>query len=90
MSLNLQKIPVPNKFHLHDQTGEVICTNLMKDTLKLPKFQSTISRLKNQLKQEKNENKTYKKWIRMLQGDLLVMDSEPDRGKATKKILAKK
>ena len=36
------------------------------------------------------ENKTYEQQIKKLQGDPLVMDNEPARGKATKKVLAEK
>ena len=46
--------------------------------------------LENQLKLEKVVNKTYQQQIKKLQGDLLAMDSELDRGNTTKKILAKK
>ena len=42
------------------------------------------------MKQEKIENKTYQDQIKKLQGDLIDLWSEPDRGQATKKILAKK
>ena len=59
----------------------------MKATLKVSKLQSTVSSLESQLKQEKVENKTYKKHIKKLQGDLLSMDSERDKGKNTNKIL---
>ena len=47
-------------------------------------------RLENQLKHEKIENKTYQQWIKKIQGDLLDMDSELDRGQATKKFFARK
>ena len=43
MRLNFQNIPVPDKIHLHKQTGEFIYTDLMKDTLKVSKLQSTVS-----------------------------------------------
>ena len=90
MRLNLQKIPVPDKIHLHKKIGEVIYTDLMKATLKVSKLQSTVSRLENQLKQERVENKTYQQQIKKLQGDILAMDSKEDKGKTTKKILSEK
>ena len=58
MRYNLQKTPVPYKIHLHIRTREVIYTNLLKTTLEVSKLQSTLSRLENQLKQDKIENKT--------------------------------
>ena len=45
MRLNLQKIPVPGKIHLHKHTEEVIYTNLMRDILKVSKLQTTISNI---------------------------------------------
>ena len=38
MRLNLQKIPVPSKIHLHKKTGEVIDTELMKSTLMVQSY----------------------------------------------------
>ena len=38
MRLNLQKIPVPGKIHLHKKTGEVIDTDLMKSTLMVQSY----------------------------------------------------
>ena len=66
MRLNLQKILVPDKSCLHKQTEEGIYTDLMKDAFKASKLQSTVSRLENQLKQEKVENKTYQQHIKKL------------------------
>ena len=59
MSLNLKKIPVLEKIHLHKQTGEVIYIDLLKSTINISKLKSIVSRLENQLKQDKIENKTY-------------------------------
>ena len=41
MMLNLKDIVVPNMIHLHKKTGEVICSDLLKATLKVSKLQST-------------------------------------------------
>ena len=59
MRINLKNIPVPNKIHLHKQTGEVIYTHSVKATLKVSKLQATVAILENQLKEEDIENKTY-------------------------------
>ena len=64
MRLNLQKIPVPDKIHLHKQTREAIYTDLMKATLKFSKLQTTVSKIKGQLKQEKVENKIHQQHIK--------------------------
>ena len=87
MKLNLHKILVPEKIHLHRKTGEVIYTNLMKATLKVPKLHSTVSMIEIQLNPEKVENKIHQQQIKKLQGDLLDMDSDPNREQATNKIL---
>ena len=68
----------------------MIDTDLLKATSNISKLQYTVSRLENQLKQEKIENKTYQRQIKKLQGGLLTMDSELDRGQATKNILGDK
>ena len=54
MRLNLQKILVLDKIQLHKQTREVIHTDLMKDTLKVSKLQSTISRLESKIEARKS------------------------------------
>ena len=68
----------------------MIYIDLLKATLNFSRLQPTISRLENQLKKDKIENKTYHQQIKKLQGDLLAMDSDLDRGKATKNILVDK
>ena len=45
--LNLQKILVPGKIHLHKQTGEVIYIELLKVTLKVSNLKSIVLRLEN-------------------------------------------
>ena len=50
MRINLQKIPVPDKIHLHKQTIEVIYIDLLKSTLKVSKLQAIVGILENQLK----------------------------------------
>ena len=48
------------------------------------------SKIEGQLKQEKVEKKMHQQQIKKLQGDLLDMDSEVDKGHATKNILVEK
>ena len=47
LRLNLQRIPVADKIHLHKKTREVIYIYFMKETLKVSKLQSTVSRLES-------------------------------------------
>ena len=42
------------------------------------------------MRQERVENKVHHKHIKKLQGDLLIADSEVDKGKVTQNILAEK
>ena len=86
----MQKIPVPDKIHLHKQTGEVIYTDIMKATLKFSKLQSIVSTIEGKLKQEKMENKVHQQRIKKLQGDIFAMDSEVDKGHTTNRILDEK
>ena len=90
MRLNLREIPIPEKIHLQKKTGEVIYIDLLKDTFKVSKLQTTVSRIENQLRQEEVENKLHQQQIKKLQGDLLAMDSEVDKGHETKNILVEK
>ena len=59
MKMNLKNILVPDMIYFHKQTGEVIYIDLMKDTLKVSKLQSTVSKIENQLRQGKVENKVH-------------------------------
>ena len=81
----MQKIPIPDKIHLHKHTREMIYTDLLKSTLKVSRLQATVGKLENQLKQEKIENKIYQQHIKKLQEYVVAMDNELDRGQATKK-----
>ena len=90
MRLNLKDIPVPDMIHLHKQTGEVIYGDLRKVALKVSKLQSTQVKIENQLRQEKVENKVHQQQIKKLQGDLLAIDNEANKGEVTQKILTEK
>ena len=43
----------------------------------------------NQLRQERVENKAHQQQIKNIQGDLLTVDSEVDKGATTHKLLNK-
>ena len=90
MRLNLENILVPNMIHLHQYTGDVIYSNLLKSTLKVSKLQSTKNKIQNQLRHERVENKAYQRQIKNLQGDLLAIDNEANKGEVTQKIVADK
>ena len=86
MRLNLENVDVPDMIHLHKQIGEVICSDFLKANLKVSRLQSTKTKIKNQLRQERVENKAHRqqiKKLKKLQGDLLSADSETNKGEAT-------
>ena len=45
MILNQKDNPVPDMSHLHKKTGEVIYSDLLKDTLKVSNLQSTETKI---------------------------------------------
>ena len=69
---------------------EVIYNDLMKSTLKVSKSQSRQEKIEKHLRQEKVENKFHQQQIKKLQGDLLAIDNEANKGEVTQKILAEK
>ena len=62
----------------------------MKSNLKVSKLQSTLSKIENQLRQEKVEKKVHQQQIKKIQGDLLTIDSKENKGEVTQNILAEK
>ena len=90
MRMNLESIPVLDMIHLHKQNGEVIYSDLLKATLKVSRLQSTKSKIENQLRQEKVENKAYQQQNKKIRGDQLAADSEENKGEENKKFLNEK
>ena len=85
MEVKLDKISVPNKIHLHKQTGDVIYSNLLHATVKVTRLQSLVEKMEIQLKHEKVENKTNLIQITKLQGDIIILGTEPNNVQVTKK-----
>ena len=83
MRLNLKDIPVPDIIHLHKKPGEVIYSDLLMATSKVSKLQSTQTKIENQLRWGKVENKVHQQHIKKLQGDLLAIDNEANKGEIT-------
>ena len=55
--MNLEDIPIPYLIHFHKQNGDILFIDLLKTTLKLSKLEATKSKIENQLRQEKVENR---------------------------------
>ena len=62
----------------------------MKETFKVSRLQSTKIKIENHLGWKKVENKAHQQQIKKLQADLLVIDSQADKGVATQKLLNEK
>ena len=90
MRMNLKNIPTTNMIHLHRETIDIIYTDLLKETLKVSKLQSSKKRVEYLLRKEKVENKSHQMQIKKLQVELLVADSQADKGAATQKLLKEK
>ena len=50
MRMNIENNPNPNMIHFQKEVGEVIYSDLMKDTLKVSRLQSTKIKVENQLR----------------------------------------
>ena len=59
MNMSLENIPIPDMIYLNKKIGDILFTNRLKATLKLSKLQTSKSRIENQLRQEKVENKSH-------------------------------
>ena len=76
--------------HLHIETGDIIYTDLLKETLQVSKLQSSKKRVENLLRQEKVENKSHQTQIKKLQVESLVDDSQAKKGDSSQKLLSEK
>ena len=59
MKMDLENIPIPDMIHLLKKTGDILVTNLLKDTLILSKLHTTKRKIENQMREEKVENKAH-------------------------------
>ena len=57
MEVKLDKISVPDKIHLHKQTGDVIYSDLLHAIMRFNKLQGLVDKMEVQMKHEKVENK---------------------------------
>ena len=90
MRMNLNNIPATDMIHLHRETCDIIYIDLLKETLQVSKLQSSKKTIENLLKQEKVENKDHKTQIKKLQVELLVADSQADKGDVARNLLNEK
>ena len=84
--MNLEDIPIPDMIHFHKQTSDILFTNLLKSTLKLSKLEVTKSKIENQLRQEKVENRAHQAQIKKLQEDIIAARGQVDKGQGMKKL----
>ena len=90
MKMDLENIPILDMIHLHKKIRDILFTNLLKATLRLSKLQTSKSRIENQLRQEKVENKSHQAQIKKLQTDVLPAEIQEDKGAGIHKLLNEK
>ena len=90
MKRNLENIPIPDMIHLHKQTRDITFTDVLKSNSKLSKLQTNKSKIENQLRKEKAENRAHHVQIKKLHIDLLVIESQVDKGAGIQKFLSEK
>ena len=90
MEVKLDKISVPDKIQLHKQTVDVIYSNFLDAIVKVTRLQSLVGKMEVQLKHKKVENKSNLIQIKKLQGDIIILGTEPNNVQATKKLLEEK
>ena len=59
LKMNLDDIPIHDMIHLHKKARDILFTHLLKVTLALSKLHILKSKIENQLRQEKVENKAH-------------------------------
>ena len=69
---------------------DIIYLNLLHAIMKVNKLQALVDKIEVQLKHEKVENKANLIQIKKLQGDVIILGSEPGNAQATKNILEEK
>ena len=75
MKMRLENMPIPYMIHLHKKTGDIIYTDMLKDTLKLSRLQSSKRKIENHLREEKVENRSHQAQIKELQPHFLAAES---------------
>ena len=76
--------------HKHRETGDIVYIDLLKETLQVSKLQSSNKRVEYLLRKEKVENKSHQTQIKKLQVELLVTDSQADKGAIAQNLLSEK
>ena len=85
--MNLKNILTTDILHIHREIGDIIYTDLLKSTLQVSQLESRKKRVEYLLRKEKVENKSHQTHIKKLQVELLVADSQDDKGATTQKLL---
>ena len=88
--MNLENIPIPDMIHLHKQARDIIYIDTLKAIFKVSRMQSRKSKIENQIKKEKLENKAHQQHIKKLQTYLLAANNQADKGAAKHKLLNEK
>ena len=62
---------------------------MLRSMLKIYRLQSSKSKVENQLRQEKVENRAHQAQIKKLQTNLLLAEKQVDKGASTQRLLNK-
>ena len=84
IELRLDKISVPDKIQLHNQTSDIIYSDLLQAMMRINKLQILVDKLEVQLKHEKVENKANAIQIKKLQANIISLRNERDSPKQSK------
>ena len=90
MEVRLDKISVPDKIQLNEQTCDIIYFDLLHAMMKVNKLQILVDKLEVQLKHEKVENKANSIQIKKLQAYVISSGSGRDNTQAIKILLEEK
>lgn len=73
MRITLDQLNVPDNIHFHNQTNEIIHTNLLQSTLNISRLETRVAKLEGQLKQKKVTNKACQVHVKSLESNIMVV-----------------
>ena len=90
IKIKMDQINVPTKVHFHRKTSEVLYADILKPFLENKKMESKISKLEEQLKNQKAMSKGWQVQIKKLETYLMVVGKKSDSKNPAKKLLDEK
>ena len=88
VSVNLTKVPTPDKIHLNKENGDILNTRLLKATIQVSKLEESTEKNLNLLwKVRVEENKALKTQINRLHNEAMQMEGPTHKGSLAQKLL---